>query len=69
MSEYSKRIKELIRHYVRVTYEGELRRALEPPAAKRDKWRMGSLRSGELSVAIHEFHNGPSRESFKFYNG
>ena len=32
MNEYPKRIKELIRQYVRVTYEEELRRALEPPA-------------------------------------
>ncbi|HSB82226.1 MAG TPA: hypothetical protein VLM91_25910 [Candidatus Methylomirabilis sp.] len=68
MKDYPKPIKKLIRQYAGIAHEEELRRALVPLAAKFDEWRVGSLSSGELSDAIHEFHNGPSRELFKTYN-
>jgi len=67
MREYSKSVARYIRQYARAAHEEELRRALEPLAAKFDEWRAGSLSSDELSNAIHVFHDGPSRELFKFY--
>ncbi len=68
MSEYPTHIKKLIRHYVTLAYEEELRWALESLAAKFDEWRAGRLSSDELSQAIHEFHQGPSRDLFTKYN-
>jgi hypothetical protein len=67
VKEYSKSVARDIRQYARAAHEEELRRALEPLAAKFDEWQAGSLSSGELSDAIHVFHDGPSRELFKFY--
>jgi hypothetical protein len=67
MEKYPKRVGKLVREYARVAYEEELRRALVSLAAKFDEWRAGSLSSDELSNAIHVFHDGPSRELFKFY--
>lgn len=68
MREYPKHIMKLIWKYARLAHEEELWRALEILAEKFDVWRAGSLSSGELSIAIHEFHQGPSRELFKKYN-
>ena len=68
MSEYPKHIKKLIRYYATLAHEEELRRALESLAAKFDEWRAGNLGSHELSQAIHEFHQGPTRDLFKRYN-
>jgi hypothetical protein len=67
MKEYSKSVARYIRQYARAAHEEELRRALQPLAAKFDEWRASSLSSDELSDAIHVFHDGPSRELFKFY--
>ena len=67
MKEYTKSVARHIRQYARAAYEEELRRALEPLAVKFDEWRAGSLSSDDLSNAIHVFHDGPSREVFKFY--
>ncbi len=68
MKEYPKRVRKLIREYAQETHEEELRRALEPLAAKFDAWRAGSLSSGELSDEIHAFYRGPRREIFVFYS-
>jgi hypothetical protein len=68
MRESPKSVGKRIREYARAAHEEELRRALVPLAAKFDEWRTGSLSSDELSNAIHVFHDGPSRELFKFYN-
>ena len=68
MSEYPKHIKNLIRYYATLAHEEELRRALESRAAWFDEWRAGNLGSHELSQAVHEFHQGPTRDLFKRYN-
>ncbi len=68
MRKYSKSVARQIRQYAREAHEEELRRALEPLAAKFDAWRAGSLSSDELSDAIHAFYRGPRREIFNFYS-
>jgi len=68
MREYPKSVAKRIRECARAAHEEELRRALEPLAAKFDEWRAGSVGSGELSDAIHAFYRGPRREIFVFYS-
>jgi hypothetical protein len=68
MREYSRKVAGHIRQYAREAHEEELRRALEPLAAKFDEWRAGSLSSEELSDEIHAFYRGPRREIFNFYS-
>ena len=68
MRDTSKRIKRLLREQAMLAHEEELRRALLPLAAAFEEWKKGDLGSGELSVKIHEFHQGPSRRLFNKYN-
>jgi hypothetical protein len=68
MRDTSKRIKRLLREQAALAHEEELRRALLPLAAAFEEWKKGDLSSGELSVKIHEFHQGPSRRLFSMYN-
>lgn len=63
-----KRIRRLIREYSSLAYEAELRLALQSLAKKFDTWRSGELSSFDLSDAIHEFHDGTSRDLWKSYN-
>lgn len=68
MGEHPKHIRKLIRQYATRAYEAELRRALESLALKFDEWRAGTRSNDDLSQAIHAFHQGPSRDTFKTYN-
>jgi hypothetical protein len=68
MGDTSKRIKRLLREQAALAHEEELRRALLPLAAAFEEWKKGDLSSGELSVKIHKFHQGPSRQLFNKYN-
>src|SRR5215213_10398510 len=68
MRDTSKRIKRLLREQAALAHEEELRRALLPLAAAFEEWKKEDLSSGELSVKIHEFHRGPSRQLFSRYN-
>ena len=68
MQEIPKRIKRLLREQAGLAHEEELRRALVPLAEAFNKWNNGAVSSGELSILIHEFHQGPARELFNKYN-
>ena len=49
-------------------YEMELREYLGKLYQSFQDWDNNKLKSGELTNLIHEFHNGPSREMYKYYN-
>jgi hypothetical protein len=63
-----RQIKKLLREYSGIAYEIELRRELAALAAHFDEWKNGQMDSWELTDAIHDFHNGASRELYKKYN-
>jgi hypothetical protein len=68
MTEYSKRIKRLLREWMTEAYEQELYRELTKLDQSFAEWRNGTISSGELSHRIHQYETGPSRELFKYYN-
>ena len=68
MRDIPKRIKRLLREYAEIAHEEELRRALLPLATAFEEWKKGTVSSGELSVMIHEFHQGSARALFNKYN-
>jgi hypothetical protein len=68
MSDYPKHIKKKLHELKCEAHERELARELTALAAKFDEWKAGHISAGELDHLIHQHHNGPSRELFKFYN-
>lgn len=68
MADVPKRIKRLLREYAATAHEEELRRALLPLSEAFGRWARRELGSGELSVIIHRFHQGPARELWVRYN-
>lgn len=48
-------------------WEAELGEALLPIADLFDAWRRGEASASDLSDAIHQFHDGDSREIWKKY--
>ena len=49
-------------------HERELHRELARLDRRFEEWRNGQLGSGALSIEVHEYETGPSRELFKRYN-
>ena len=68
MTDYSKRIKRLLREFAVEAYEKELSRQLAKLDKSFEEWRDGKIISGELSYRIHQYEAGVSRELFKKYN-
>ena len=56
-----------IRDAASVAYERELAAELEEVAQAFIEWKAGRLNAFDVSEAIHEFHQGASRELFKRY--
>lgn len=69
MRNYPKRIKRALREWAAEAHERELHRELTILDRSLDAWRRGQMGSGDLSICIHEFHNGPARKLFNRYNG
>jgi hypothetical protein len=69
MSDYPKHVKKKLRELRCEAHERELARELTQLAAKFDEWKAGQIGAGDLDLLIHQHHNGPSRELFKFYDG
>ena len=63
-----KNIRRQIKELSIQAYEIELRIHLGELHKKFDEWKNNQLKSGELSDLIHEFHHGPSREMYTYYN-
>jgi hypothetical protein len=68
MRDAPKRLRRLVREYSSIAYEAELRLVLQSLAEEFDRWRLGELSSSDLSDAIHQFHDGTSRDLWKSYN-
>lgn len=68
MNDYPKNIKRMIREFAVEAYEKELSRELVRLDESFEEWRMGKIKSGELSDRIHQYETGASRELFKKYN-
>ena len=50
-----------------VAHERELSVALEKLQSKFESWKKDEIDCFELNQEIHEFHNGESRDLYKFY--
>ena len=67
MIEFSKSVRKQIRQIRDQAYEAELGEALRGVESGFSEWRNGDLDCFELTDLIHEFHQGPNRELFKYY--
>jgi hypothetical protein len=65
----TKEQKRQARELATVAREAELAEALEELHELFSDWRNGRIDALQLSDAIHQFHDGQSRELFKMYNG
>lgn len=65
----TKAVKRALRELAARAHEEDLPRALLTVSAAFDRWRAEELGSGDLAQIIHEFHDGPARELYKFYTG
>jgi hypothetical protein len=65
--ELSKKQKKHIREMAGVAYEREMTSALDKLLETFQKWKKGELNPFDVNEAIHEFHNGISRDLYKQY--
>ena len=65
--ETPKRLKRLVREWAGIAHDRDLRRALSELRVEFDRWDRGEIDSFELNKAIHQFHDGTSREIWKRY--
>ena len=64
----AKNIRRKLKELSLKAYEVELRNHLGILYNHFKDWDNNKLKSGELSDLIHEFHHGPSREMYNYYN-
>lgn len=69
MTSYTRSEQKQLRKLVSMAYARELARELETLEGSFREWRAGTIDPHELSDRIHAFHDGPSRELWKLYNG
>jgi HEPN domain-containing protein len=68
-NEYPKAIKRQLNRLAGEAQKRELARELTQLAVKFDEWLAEKISAGELHDLIHQYHHGPYRELFNFYNG
>ena len=68
MQDLSKAARRAIRELSGVAYERELAGELAKLRIKFDAWTAGEITPFELEQAIHEFHDGVSRQLFNRYS-
>lgn len=64
----SKRLKKALREHAGRAWEAEMAAALAALAAKFDAWKVGTMSTADLDVAIHEHHNGIARDIWKRFS-
>src|SRR5262249_2534045 len=62
-----KRIKRLVREWVGIAHERDLRNALGDLRVQFDRWNRGEIDSFELNNLVHRYHQDSSREIWKRY--
>ena len=67
MQEVPKRIKRLLREWVGIAHDRELRKALSELRVQFDRWERGDIAAFELNDLVHRFHQDASREIWKRY--
>ena len=67
MEDTPKRIKRLVREYAGVAHDRELGQALLDLRREFDRWQHGELSVVQLNDAVHQFHEGRSRDIWKRY--
>ena len=67
MKKLSKKQNKHLRKLSAVAYEKELSFYLDDLRSKFDEWKNGEIDVWELSDIIHKFHDGKSRDLYKFY--
>ncbi len=67
MVDFTKPERKTLRDLAGVVYEGEAHAYLEELEDEFVRWRAGEILSSELLAAIHEFHQGQSRELWSRY--
>jgi hypothetical protein len=65
----TKEEKRQARELAEAAWKSELSQALEELAVLFADWQKGRIDAFQLSDAIHQFHDGQSRELFKRYRG
>lgn len=66
---YSKAIKKKLRQLAGAAYQRDLDSELDKLKERFDDWQAGEIDCFELSDRIHTFHDGASRDLWKFYTG
>ena len=66
--DYSKSMKRQIRELRAQAHENELASELTKLEQKFADWHAGKIGAGELSQIVHQYHNGPARELFSYYD-
>ncbi len=67
MSLFTKAERKQLRQLSGIAYERELAKELTRLQDRFASWQRGDLSPFQLSDAIHEFHQGPSRELYEYY--
>lgn len=63
----AKILRKIAKQLIGQAYEREQGKALESLRREFDRWKSGEIDCWELTDLIHRFHNGESRELYKFY--
>lgn len=67
LKKLSKKQNKYLRQVSEVAYEKELSFYLDDLRSKFDEWKNGKIDVWELSDILHKFHDGKSRDLYKFY--
>ena len=68
MPEISKKLKKMLRQHASRAWEAEMQAALQALEAKFSQWKKGTISSAELNDAIHEYHDGISRDIWRRFS-
>lgn len=65
---HTKSVRKQLRDLVALAHERELARNLDAIATQFDQWRAGVVSPWDLNDAIHQYHQGASRDVWGRYN-
>lgn len=68
MREYSKQIRKQLKETLGKAYAIQMDSLLLKLSKQFDSWKANKISCWDLTDSIHNFHQGPSRKLFDFYN-